>query len=60
MDKEKVCQKCGSVYKLTYVRTIMRDKDSIDCMVCGEPLHSWSEAKIWEAELIRKKENHHM
>ncbi|HSI44614.1 MAG TPA: hypothetical protein VK950_00430 [Methylophilus sp.] len=58
MDKEKACGHCGSVYKLSYTRITMRDQDSIDCEVCGHQLHRWSEAKIWEAKLIERKENH--
>ena len=58
MDKVKVCSKCGSVYQLSFIRIIARDSDSIDCEVCGEQLHRWSEAKIWSAELIERNENH--
>jgi hypothetical protein len=58
MNKEKICPNCGSVYELSFQRTIMRDHDSIDCTVCGHLLHSWSEAKIWEAKLIQKKDKH--
>lgn len=33
----------------------MRDKDSIDCGVCGEKdIYSWNEAKMWTAKLIKK------
>jgi hypothetical protein len=58
MEKRKVCSKCGSVFELTYGRTIIRDQDSINCEVCGEELHRWSEAKMWSAKLIERKENH--
>lgn len=58
MKKLKTCSKCGSVYELSYTRTIMRDQDSIECKVCDEQLHQWSEAKIWEAKLMEKHENH--
>jgi len=57
MKKIQTCTKCGSVYELSFTRTVMRDQDSIDCEVCGERLHRWSEAKIWEAKLIERKEN---
>lgn len=52
------CKKCGSLYELKYTRTIMRDKDVINCHICGEELYSWSEAKIWYATLIEQKELH--
>lgn len=58
MEKLKTCATCGSVYELSFTRTIMRDQDSLDCDVCGELLHRWSEAKIWEAKLLEKHENH--
>ena len=52
------CTNCGSVYELDFVRTISRDKDSVDCQICGRLLHDWDEAKIWSAKLIEKKEEH--
>ena len=57
MKRIQICTKCGSVYELSFTRTIMRDQDSIDCDVCAEQLHRWSEAKIWEARLIQRNEN---
>jgi len=58
MKNLKTCGMCGSIYELSYSRTTMRDQDSIDCDICGEQLHWWSEAKIWEAKLIEKHEDH--
>jgi ribosomal protein S27E len=58
MSEKITCAKCGSVYELSYTRTIMRDRDSVDCRICGEELYSWSEAKIWEAKLIEEHANH--
>lgn len=52
------CKRCGSIYELTYERTITKDTDSIDCEICGKKLYSWNEAKIWSAQLIEQKENH--
>lgn len=48
------CAGCGSVYELSYSKTIMRDQDSIECEVCGKEIHRWSEAKIWTARLIER------
>jgi hypothetical protein len=58
MEKEIACEKCGSVYELSFTKTIMCDQDSLPCEICGQLLHRWREAKIWEAKLIHKKENH--
>jgi len=58
MKKLEPCGKCGSVYELSFTRTTMRDQDYIDCDICGVQLYRWSEAKIWEAKLIEKHENH--
>ena len=58
MKTFKTCGKCGSLYELSGTRTSMRDQDVINCDICGEQLHRWSEAKIWEAKLIEKHENH--
>lgn len=53
---EKRCSNYGSIYRLEYTSLNWRDKDSIDCEVCGSVLHRWNEAKAWEAELIGKTE----
>src|SRR3546814_19980328 len=45
------CERCKSVYYVTATSAIMRDKDSIDCTVCGLELIRWNEAKIYGAEL---------
>jgi hypothetical protein len=58
MDKEKTCSNCGSIYRLSYTRCIMRDRDSIDCEVCGVELHRWNEAKLWQAQLLERHDNH--
>lgn len=55
---EITCQKCGSRYRLSFTKVIFRDKDTIECLVCGEELHRWNEAKIWHAELLEKHTNH--
>ena len=56
MEKTKKCAKCGSLYELSFTRSIMRDKDSIDCEICGGLLLQWSESKIWEAKLLEKSD----
>ena len=54
----KECPNCGSVYELSYTKVPMKDKDSIDCEVCGRELLSWNSCKIWTDRLIERKENH--
>ena len=58
MEKEKICSTCGSIYELSYTRVTMRDQDSINCEICGQLLHRWSQAKVWDAKLLEKHENH--
>jgi hypothetical protein len=58
MGKLQTCTKCGSIYDITFTRITVRDQDAINCEVCGELLHRWSEAKIWEAKLVEKHEQH--
>ncbi len=52
------CMNCTSCYELTGRSETQRDKDSINCGVCGQNLHSWNAAVTWEARLIERKENH--
>jgi NAD-dependent SIR2 family protein deacetylase len=58
MSTEISCQKCESIYQLRYTSINFRDKDFISCDVCGYKLYSWSEAKIWEATLLKKSNKH--
>ena len=53
-----VCKKCGSEYSLGAQKIPVRDKDTLECEVCGETIFSWNEAKIWHATLVVRKENH--
>jgi ribosomal protein S27E len=54
MHDEMTCEGCGSVYKVTKFKTIMRDKDSIDCEVCGHELLSWNGGTMYRAQLIKR------
>ncbi len=58
MDKNILCSKCGSKYRLTFTRIRERDKDKIYCNVCGELLFEYDEAKIWSANLVERREDH--
>jgi rRNA maturation endonuclease Nob1 len=58
MTSESICENCGSIYKIRAIKIPVRDKDSLDCTVCGEELKRWNEAKMWTAELIERHEKH--
>ena len=52
-DHEVTCPKCGTRHGLTKKSIPVRDKDSINCLKCGnEDIFKWNEAKIWFAEII--------
>ncbi|ADE10583.1 hypothetical protein Slit_0341 [Sideroxydans lithotrophicus ES-1] len=48
------CSTCGATYRLTMTRLTFRDKDSINCEVCGALLKNWNEAKSWSATLTMR------
>ena len=48
------CKHCQSNYELHFDRLNWRDKDKIDCEVCGHELFSWNEAKSYTAKLIER------
>ena len=60
MTMRAECANCGSRYQMIGRSETQRDKDSINCNVCGWELHSWNAAVTWEARLIDRKENHLM
>jgi hypothetical protein len=49
---EKDCPKCSRRWRLIKHNLIQRDPDSIECR-CGETLHKWNGAVMYEAELIK-------
>ena len=53
----KVCSGCGATYRITKHTTIMRDRDSIECSVCGTELKSWNGAVFYSAERISMPAN---
>lgn len=53
-EKDIVCPKCGAIYKLFKIKTIMRDKDSEECDICDTTLISWNGAVMYTTELIKK------
>lgn len=52
-DLEIICSKCGTKHGLRKISILVRDKDSINCLNCGnEDIYKWNEAKMWIAEII--------
>jgi predicted Zn finger-like uncharacterized protein len=45
------CPKCKSVYELTKHKTPSRDKDSIECKICGTTIKSWNGGAFYTAIL---------
>ncbi len=54
----EVCSKCGSIYEIHYKKISHRDKDSIDCNVCGSHLIAWNGSVMAECHLMELHENH--
>lgn len=48
------CPHCGSTYEVTETKLTHRDKDSINCQVCGKMLKEWNGAVSYTAKLIEK------
>jgi hypothetical protein len=49
-----VCSTCGSEYLVTKIKLLSRDKDKIDCDVCGKELFNWNGAVMYEANLLKR------
>lgn len=54
-SREITCE-CGRTWKLTKVKTIMRDKDSFDC-ICGKELIEWNGGHTWTGKLVSGKDS---
>jgi predicted Zn finger-like uncharacterized protein len=47
------CPKCGAEYRVKQINVGGRDKDHVDCEICGHRLAEWEGATIAVYELIR-------
>jgi len=54
---KKICGGCGAEYELTEHKSMFRDKDSIECDICGAKLFSWNGGCIWSKKLIKENTN---
>ena len=52
---KRICPKCGAIYELAEFKTIMRDKDSLECDFCNETLIKWNGASFWIIKEVIKK-----
>jgi DNA-directed RNA polymerase subunit RPC12/RpoP len=50
----KKCTKCGAEYEIGKIKYPVRDKDSIECDICGTKLISWNGSTAYTAKLIKK------
>ncbi len=51
----RICPRCGAVYELSEYKTIMRDKDSLECDFCGETIIKWNGASFFVIEEVIKE-----
>jgi hypothetical protein len=54
-DKTVTCE-CGLTWELRKIKTIMRDKDSLNCD-CGRELIEWNGGHMWTGEIVSKEES---
>lgn len=52
---ERTCPKCGAVYELIEYKTIMLDRDSLECDFCNETIIKWNGASFWVVKEVIKK-----
>lgn len=52
---QEKCSRCGSLYELTKVKIPLRDKDFLECDICGAKLISWNGGLMYTKKLIKKE-----
>ena len=52
---KRICPKCGAIYELAEFKTIVREKDSLECNFCNETLIKWNGASFWTIKEVIKK-----
>lgn len=48
--------RCGARYRITSHDIIMRDKDSIECEVCGATIERWNGGVVYAAQRLPDEE----
>ncbi len=48
------CSNCGSVYTLMRMALPSRDRDHLNCDVCGSIFFSWKEAACYTDKLVSR------
>lgn len=48
------CEACGSVYSVTTHRLPAKDRDSFNCIVCGNTMHTWNDTMFPSFELKQR------
>ena len=51
---EKSCEYCGAAYEINEYYSSSREKNKINCEVCGNKLIGWSGGVMYEAYLISR------
>lgn len=46
--------RCGAKYELIEIHSMIRDKDSLECEVCGTELIHWNGGCFWIAKRIEE------
>ncbi len=50
------CPKCKSEYRIHQGHVPMRDKDQINCDICGDLIKRWNGSRVFNAELLKAGE----
>lgn len=48
------CPTCGSEYEIQRHKTMMRDKDSLNCEVCGQEIESWNGGVMFTSKITKR------
>jgi ribosomal protein S27E len=49
------CETCGSEYSVMTFKSIARDRDSLDCEVCGGVLIAWNGGTMYYNQRLTKR-----
>jgi predicted nucleic acid-binding Zn ribbon protein len=48
------CPACGSEYEIQQRKTMLRDRDSINCEVCGREIRSWNGGVMFTSKITKR------
>jgi hypothetical protein len=53
-DRQEICRRCGSVYRIRSETTGERERGAVECEVCGRNVIRWNGTTRYDVTLVKQ------